>query len=96
MLNEVCIDRELVANIDFTDSRDNNLLWVTLMDPGQASSMSQSINAEVVSEGLAMVPKKLRPFERAAGDIVADLKKREAAAKGERRGMWEYGDLTED
>jgi staphylococcal nuclease domain-containing protein 1 len=58
--------------------------------------MSQSINAEVVSEGLAMVPKKLRPFERAASDIVADLKKREAEAKTERRGMWEYGDLTED
>ena len=96
MLNEICIDRELVANIDFTDSRDNNLLWVTLMDPTQASSMSQSINAEVVAEGLAMVPKKLRPFERAAGDILADLRKREAEAKTERRGMWEYGDLTED
>ena len=96
MLNEVCIDRELVANIDFTDARDNNLLWVTLMDPKQASTLNQSINAEVVSEGLAMVPKKLRPFERAAGDIIADLKRREAEAKTARRGMWEYGDLTED
>lgn len=96
MLGELCIDRELVANVDFTDARDNNLLWVTLMDPNQASSISQSINAEVVSEGLAMVPKKLRPFERAAGDIVADLKKREAEAKRDRRGQWEYGDLTED
>ena len=96
MLSEITIDRELVANIDFTDSRDNNLIWITLMDPNQASSLNQSINAEVVSEGLAMVPRKLRPFERAAGDVVADLKKREAEAKAERRGMWEYGDLTED
>ena len=96
MLNEICIERELVANIDFTDSRDNNLMWVTLMDPNQASTMNQSINAEVVSEGLAMVPKKLRPFERAATEIIADLKKREAEAKAERRGQWEYGDLTED
>ena len=96
MLNEIAVDRELVANIDFTDSRDNNLLWVTLMDPKEASSANQTLNAEIVSEGLAMVSTKLRPFERAAGDVVADLKKREAEAKKERRGMWEYGDLTED
>jgi staphylococcal nuclease domain-containing protein 1 len=25
-----------------------------------------------------------------------DLKQRESVAKSERRGMWEYGDLTED
>jgi staphylococcal nuclease domain-containing protein 1 len=43
-----------------------------------------------------MVPKKLRPFERAAADILTDLRKREVEAKAERRGMWEYGDLTED
>ena len=96
MLTDVTLERELVANIDFTDSRDNNLMWVTLMDPSQASTANQSINAEVASEGLAMVARKLRPFERAAGEIVADLKKRESEAKGERRGMWEYGDLTED
>lgn len=94
MLYDVTAERELVANIDFADTRDN-LLWVTLMDP-KASDISQSINAEVASEGLAMVPKKLRPFERAAADILNDLKKREAEAKADRRGMWEYGDLTED
>lgn len=86
--------RELVANIDFTDSREN-LLWVTLMDP-KADSVANSVNAEIAAEGLAMVPRKLRPFERAAPEIIADLKKKEAEAKAERRGMWEYGDLTED
>ncbi|CZT24913.1 probable transcriptional coactivator p100 [Ramularia collo-cygni] len=86
--------RELVANIDFTDSREN-LLWVTLMDP-KAASVSNSVNADIAAEGLAMVPKKLRPFERAAPEIIADLKEKEAEAKAERRGMWEYGDLTED
>ncbi|KAF1822325.1 uncharacterized protein K489DRAFT_381073 [Dissoconium aciculare CBS 342.82] len=94
MLYDVTADRELVANIDFADTRDN-VLWVTLMDP-KASDLSKSINAEVVSEGLAMVPKKLRPFERAAAEILSDLKKREAEAKADRLGMWEYGDLTED
>lgn len=94
MLNDVVVDRSLVANIDYSDSRDN-LMWVTLLDP-KASDISQSINAEVVNEGLAMVPRKLRPFERSAPEVVEDLKKKEAAAKSERRGMWEYGDLTED
>jgi len=96
MLNEITWDRELVANVDYTDARDNNVMWVTLMDPKQSSSKDQTLNAQVVNEGLAMVPKKLRRFERAAPDVVADLKAKEAQAKSERRGMWEYGDLTED
>ncbi|KAK4502957.1 hypothetical protein PRZ48_006384 [Zasmidium cellare] len=94
MLNDVCLDRSLIANIDYSDSRDN-LLWVTLLDE-KAPDLNQSINADVITEGLAMVPTKLRPFERSAMDVVNDLKKREAEAKAERRGMWEYGDLTED
>ncbi|KAK4544693.1 hypothetical protein LTR36_003942 [Oleoguttula mirabilis] len=96
-LNEITWDRSLVANVEYNDTRDN-VMWITLMDPDEASTATKSINAEVVSEGLAMVPKKLRLFERAKGaeDIMADLKTREAQAKEERRGMWEYGDLTED
>jgi staphylococcal nuclease domain-containing protein 1 len=94
-LHEIAVDRQLVANVDFTDARDNNLLWVTLLDPA-AKNQTDSLNAEVISEGLAMVPKKLKPFERANGALLQDLKQREASAKGERRGMWEYGDLTED
>lgn len=96
MLGDITWDRELVANVEYTDARDNNLMWVTLMDPKAASTKTETLNAEVVSEGLAMVPKKLRPFERAAPDVLKDLKAREAEAKGARRGMWEYGDLTED
>ncbi|KAK5111721.1 hypothetical protein LTR85_011766 [Meristemomyces frigidus] len=96
-LNEITWDRSLVANVEYNDTREN-LMWITLMDPDQASTATKSINAEVVSDGLAMVPKKLRLFERAKGteDIMADLKSREAQAKEDRRGMWEYGDLTED
>ena len=90
-LNEVAVDRDLVANVDWTDARDNGLMYVTLMD-----SKGGSLNAEVVSEGLAMVPRKLKPFERGAMDVVEGLRKREMQAKEERRGMWEYGDLTED
>lgn len=71
------------------------MLWITLLDP-QAKNQTESLNAEIVSEGLAMVPKKLKPFERANAALLQDLKQRESVAKSERRGMWEYGDLTED
>jgi staphylococcal nuclease domain-containing protein 1 len=94
-LHEIAVDRQLVANVDFTDARDGNLMWVTLLDPS-AKNQTESLNAEVISEGLAMVPKKLKPFERANGALLQDLKEREGVAKSERRGMWEYGDLTED
>jgi staphylococcal nuclease domain-containing protein 1 len=43
-----------------------------------------------------MVPKKLKTWERSASDVLAALKKKQDVAKEERRGMWEYGDLTED
>lgn len=95
MISDVTFDRELVANVDYTDAKEN-LTYVTIMDPSQAKSLNQSVNAEVVLEGLAMVPKTLKAWERAAPDTLAELKKRETEAKEARRGMWEYGDLTED
>jgi staphylococcal nuclease domain-containing protein 1 len=100
MLEELTYDRELIANIDFTDARDNNLLYVTLLDPKAASAgpgqQPPSLNEEVVAEGLAMVPRKLKNWERGAEDVLRVLRAREAEAKAERRGMWEYGELDAD
>jgi staphylococcal nuclease domain-containing protein 1 len=87
-------NRQLVANVDQVDK--DGTLWVTLFDPNESKSGDQSLNAEIVSEGLAMVPRKLKAWERSATDVLEALKKRQAQAKEERRGMWEYGDLTED
>ena len=89
--------KELVANVDFQDG--DGTLYVTLWDSpdtSKAPAWEQSLNAEVVSGGYAMVPKKLKAWERSASDALASLSKLEAAAKSERYGMWEYGDLTED
>lgn len=93
---------QLVARVDFTDQRDGTL-WVSLFDPsvqgesGTATAVEQSsINAEVVEEGLAMVGRKLSRWERAQAAAIEGLRKKESEAKEERRGMWEYGDLTED
>ncbi|KAK0250750.1 hypothetical protein LTR91_014438 [Friedmanniomyces endolithicus] len=101
LLDEMTYDRALVAMVDYQDTREN-VLWVTLIEPSDASGSGsaakvRSLNAEVVSEGLAMVPGKLRSWEKGAdGEVLRDLRGREGEAKEGRRGMWEYGDLTED
>ncbi len=91
-ISQETADRQLVANVD---QADKDVLWVTLFDQ-KSKSGEESVNADVISEGLAMVPKKLKAWERSAGDVLAALKKKQDVAKEERRGQWEYGDLTED
>lgn len=93
-ISQETADRQLVANVDQVEK--DGLLWVTLFDPKQSKTGTESVNADVISEGLAMVPKKLKAWERSGGDILGALKKKQDVAKEERRGQWEYGDLTED
>ena len=88
-------DKQLVANVDYLAPE--GTLFVTLFDPKVSSSLEQSVNADVVGEGLAMVARKLKAWERAAeGDVLKGLRAREEEARKGRKGMWEYGDLTED
>ena len=94
---ETTLNKPIVANVNFEDKKDSNTLWVTLFDPEHGTKGEEnSINAEVVEEGLAMVARKLRPWEVSNNKLVASMKKKEVEAKEKRRGMWEYGDLTED
>ena len=85
--------REMVANVDSTGS--DGTLSITLLYP-KADSLDVSLNSEIIREGLAMVPRKLKGWERGAEDSLKHLRELEEEAKKERRGMWEYGDLTED
>lgn len=94
MINHLTAGRQLVANVDWTSPE--GILHVTLYDPNSSDRMEASLNSEIVSEGLAMVPFKLRPYERAYPEMIKSLKEKETTAKAERRGMWEYGDITED
>ncbi|PYH48768.1 putative transcription factor (Snd1/p100) [Aspergillus saccharolyticus JOP 1030-1] len=93
-IEEQAYNRELVANVDYVSPE--GTLHVTLLDPSESKNLDHSINADIVREGLAMVPRKLKAWERAAADTLAHLRVMEEEAKQERRGMWEYGDLTED
>ena len=97
-LYKILPERNLIANIDHTDTKDGTL-YVTLFDKDLNIKQTENVNAEIVTEGYAMVPKKLRAWEQSgdgAQDILQTLQKKEKEAKDERRGMWEYGDITED
>ena len=96
--------RQLVASVDYT-LPDSGTLSVTLFDPEVSSKPDVSVNADVVGEGYAMVPgvKKggrggaaAAAAAAAGSEVLAGLRKRQEEAKSERKGMWEYGDLSVD
>lgn len=87
-------NKELVASVDATDK--DGTLWITLFDPKSQATEDESLNKEIVGEGFAMVAKRLRSWELGRSKVLESLKAKETEAKSERRGMWEYGDLTED
>ena len=87
-------NKELVASVDATDK--DGTLWITLFDPKSQAAEDENLNKEIVAEGFAMVAKKLRSWELGRGKVLQSMKAKEEEAKSERRGMWEYGDLTED
>ena len=92
-LFEATEGRQLVANVDHTDS--DGTLYVTLLDP-KSSNVDDSINADLVQEGLAHVPTKLKAWERVATETIQKLKKLQAEASEGRRGIFEYGDLLSE
>lgn len=96
-----CTDnRQLVASYDLIDPKENTN-YVTVFDPkagGDGPARNESLNREIVLNGHAMVPKKLRAWERgkAFEDTLKSLREAEKVAKEGKYGMWEYGDITED
>lgn len=93
-IGHVTSGKELVASVDHVAPE--GTLYVTLYDQAHSKDLTDSVNAEVVGEGHATVPTKLKPWERAYADVLKVLKARKDAASEAHLGMWEYGDLTED
>ncbi|KAK9466272.1 hypothetical protein V1512DRAFT_264255 [Lipomyces arxii] len=86
---------KLVAIVDNTL---DNLSIVTLYD---ANDMEASINAKLVADGLVFVTADKilrRSVEQSmlGSPEITELKKRLDEAKRERKGIWEYGDVTPD
>ncbi|KAL5604861.1 hypothetical protein BROUX41_001808 [Berkeleyomyces rouxiae] len=87
--------RKLVALFDHVDVKEG-MNYVSLYMPG--AGPFESLNRDLVGEGLAMVARKPKAWERnrAYDAYIKALKDTESQAKSDRRGMWEYGDITED
>ena len=94
LVTHMTANKELVANVDYTAPE--GTLYVTLYDQHTSEKLTDSVNTEIVAEGHAMVPTKLKAWERGYSDVLKILREKEAQAKGDRLGMWEYGDITED
>ncbi|KAK7970402.1 hypothetical protein PG988_009475 [Apiospora saccharicola] len=97
---DVTDGKTLVASFDFVDTKEG-LSYITLFDSTSSSNkgtFTDSVNKEVVANGHAMIPKKLKNWEKGptSVEILTKLREVESQAKQERMGMWEYGDITED
>ena len=69
-LTQKTADKRLVANVDHTaPPAEGATLSVTLLE-ADSKGIEDSVNAEVVGEGLAMVGRKLKAWERAVGEMV--------------------------
>ena len=93
-LSEQTDGRELVANVDAIAQ--DGTLHLTLYDPKISGKPEESVNADLIREGLAIVPTKLKAWEKQASDVLGNLKALQEEAKSGRRGMWEYGDIFDE
>lgn len=84
----------LVANVD---RRVNGVMSVTLYDPKKGLREQDSINADLVSDGLAYVlPRKSWTWEKAYEPKLSSMLARQAEAQSTHLGIWKYGDITQD
>ena len=92
--------RQLVASVDKEEK--DGMLWVTLFDPeaeergegaGAGAGKDESINSEIIVEGLATVKRDLKGWEVGREDVVKRLRSKMEEAKREKRGVWEYGEV---
>ena len=93
-VEDMTAGKQLVASVDAEEK--DGTLWMTLFEAEAEGGEEASINAEIVGEGMAMVGRKLRGWEKTRPKIVEDLKAREKKAQEGHLGMWEYGDPTAD
>ncbi|KAH8828077.1 hypothetical protein DL96DRAFT_1601611 [Flagelloscypha sp. PMI_526] len=93
---DLCQGRKLIAN---TDSKDGGLLHLRLMDPSSQETAGDplaSINADLLREGLASLDRKGIRYAGAYPAVMKKLRESIDAAKRDRLGMYELGDVEED
>ncbi|KAK3354752.1 hypothetical protein B0H65DRAFT_23266 [Neurospora tetraspora] len=97
IIYELTEGRQLVGSFDYIDNKEG-LSYITIYDPKDAKDPDSSLNREILSTGYAMVPMKLKAWERSPvfEKTLKSYQKAQEQAKDSRLGMWEYGDITED
>ncbi|KAG8982890.1 hypothetical protein FRB90_006475, partial [Tulasnella sp. 427] len=87
----ICEGRKLIANID---AREGPVLHLRLIDPSDAGSPTDSINTQLVREGLAVIDRKGCKYLSSYAQIFKRLQDDTAEAKRSRSGMYEFGDIS--
>lgn len=85
-----------MANVDF---KEGSLLHLRLMDPLDSTSVedpSACINVDLVHDGLAAVDRKGCKYLASYPQVVKKLQESVSAAKRNRLGMFEFGDVEEE
>ncbi|BGP16324.1 hypothetical protein JCM10213_009173 [Rhodosporidiobolus nylandii] len=93
---ELCEGQQLVANIDAREP--NGVLSLSLFDPSDASALAgheNSINVQLVREGLARIERRSR-LRDAYPQVVKALDEARREALASRSGCFELGDILED
>ena len=92
----LCEGRKLVANLDH---REGHVMHLRLMDPTDPAAQLDPltcINADLLREGLAAIDRKNCRYLTAYPQVFKRLQESVNAAKMDRLGMFEFGDVEED
>ncbi|GLB37511.1 putative tudor domain containing protein [Lyophyllum shimeji] len=93
---QLCEGRKLIANIDH---REGSILHLRLIDPENpaiADDPLACINADLLSEGLASIDRKNCRYLASYPQVLKKLQSSVLAAKRDRLGIFEFGDVEED
>jgi staphylococcal nuclease domain-containing protein 1 len=93
---QLCEGRKLVANVDHKEGQLLHLRLIDPLDPTSANDPYACINAELLHDGVATIDRKGCRYISAYPQLAKKFRESLDAAKKERLGMFEFGDVEED
>ncbi|KIY49308.1 transcription factor [Fistulina hepatica ATCC 64428] len=91
----LCEGRKLVANVDHREGSWLHLRLIDTTDPATQNDPLACVNADLLREGVASIDRKCR-YLSSYPALMKKLQTSVAAAKRDRLGMFEFGDVEED
>ncbi|KAI0790842.1 transcription factor [Abortiporus biennis] len=93
---QLCEGRKLVANVDQREGNTLHLRLIDPLDPIVQTDPLACINADLCREGLATIDRKGCKYIQSYPAVYKKLQDATFAAKRERLGIFEYGDIEDD